>query len=63
MLQQIAKGQSLDEIAAQLSLSNKTIAHHRRQLLQKLGVKNDVQLAVLARDQGLVDIDSLAKSV
>ena len=63
VLQQIAKGQSSDDIAAQLSLSNKTIAHHRRQLLHKLGVKNDVQLAGLARDQGLVDIDSLAKSV
>ncbi len=62
VLQQIAKGLSPDEIAAQLSLSNKTIAHHRRQLLQKLGVKNDVQLASLARDQGLIDIDSLATS-
>ena len=60
VLQQIAKGLSMSDIAALLSLSGKTIAHHRRQLLSKLGVQNDVQLAGVARDQGLIDIDSLA---
>jgi two-component system, NarL family, invasion response regulator UvrY len=59
VLQQIAKGLSMSDIAGQLSLSGKTVAHHRRQLLSKLDVKNDVQLAGIARDQGLIDIDAL----
>ena len=48
----------MSDIAALLSLSSKTIAHHRRQLLAKLEVHNDVQLAGVARDLGLTDIDT-----
>ena len=58
VLQKIAKGQSHDEIATRLCLSAKTIAQYRRQLLDKLGVRNDVQLAGIARDQGLADLES-----
>lgn len=58
VLQQIAKGLAMSDIAALLSLSGKTIAHHRRQLLAKLEVHNDVQLAGVARDLGLTDIDT-----
>ena len=62
VLQQIASGWSHDEIALRLCLSGKTVAHHRRQLLDKLGARNDVQLAAIARDQGLADIDSLREN-
>ena len=62
VIQQISNGFSLDEIAERMCLSPKTIAYHRRQLLGKLGVRNDVQLATLARNQGLIDIDTLAES-
>lgn len=55
VLQQIALGLTHDAIAAQLALSSKTIAHHRRELLRKLAAENDVQLAAVARDQGLAD--------
>ncbi|MGE0486915.1 MAG: response regulator [Gammaproteobacteria bacterium] len=59
VLQQIACGLTHDAIAARLSLSAKTVAHHRRLLLRKLEVDNDVQLAAIARDQGLADSDTL----
>lgn len=61
VLQQIANGLSPADIAACLSLSVKTIAHHRRHLLSKLRVNNDVQLASIARDQGLADADALSE--
>ncbi|MCB1748097.1 MAG: response regulator transcription factor [Gammaproteobacteria bacterium] len=59
VLQQIANGLTHEAIAARLSLSIKTVAHHRRLLLRKLEVANDVQLAAIARDQGLADSDAL----
>jgi two-component system invasion response regulator UvrY len=60
VLQQIANGFSPEQIAQRLSLSVKTIAHHRRLLLRKLEAQNDVQLATIARDQGIADSDTLA---
>jgi two-component system invasion response regulator UvrY len=59
VLQQIANGLTMDDIAERLSLSRKTVAHHRRHLLTKLEVRNDVQLATIARAQGLADADTL----
>ena len=61
VLQQITSGLGHDDIARKLCLSAKTVAHHRRQLLAKLGARNDVQLAGIARAQGLADIDTLAE--
>ncbi|MEM7542636.1 MAG: response regulator [Pseudomonadota bacterium] len=54
----ICEGLNMDDIGGRLSLSAKTVAHHRRQLLAKLRVDNDVQLARLAIDQGLVDMEA-----
>lgn len=34
------------------------VAQYRRQRLDKLGARNDVQLAGIARDQGLADLES-----
>lgn len=59
VLQQIANGLTPEAIAERLSLSVKTVAHHRRHLLSKLEAQNDVQLATIARDQGLADADTL----
>ena len=61
VLQKIAGGLSYQDIAARLCLSGKTVAHYRRQLLDTLGARNDVQLAGIARDQGLADIESVRK--
>ncbi len=56
VLQQVSEGGSIEVIAARMCLSPKTIAHHRRRLLSKLGCENDVQLAIVARSQGLTDL-------
>ena len=58
VLHKIACGLSNEDIAARLCLSGKTVAHYRRQLLDKLGARNNVQLAGIARDQGLADSES-----
>lgn len=50
----IADGADADEIASGLNLSIKTVQAHRRHLLEKLRLRNDVQLARLARECGIV---------
>ena len=41
----VAQGMAVKEIAAELGLSPKTVHVHRANLLEKLGVSNDVELA------------------
>lgn len=62
VLQKITEGMSIDEIAKVLSLSPKTIAHHRRALCDKLGARNDVQLAIIANAQGLSELGDLSNA-
>lgn len=45
-------GKSLKEIAADLSLSAKTISTFRARIFEKLGVKNDVELTRYAQEHG-----------
>jgi DNA-binding NarL/FixJ family response regulator len=49
-----AAGKSLKEIAAELSLSAKTISTFRARIFQKLDVKNDVELARYAQEHGFL---------
>ena len=49
ILEGVAAGDSNKEIAAQLSLSEKTVKHHMTNILQKLQVRNRVEAALLAR--------------
>jgi DNA-binding NarL/FixJ family response regulator len=49
-----AAGKSLKEIAAELSLSAKTISTFRTRIFQKLDVKNDVELARYAQEHGFL---------
>jgi DNA-binding NarL/FixJ family response regulator len=49
-----AAGKSLKEIAAELSLSAKTISTFRARIFQKLGVKNDIELARYAHEHGFL---------
>lgn len=56
VLQRISLGLNAVEIANRMSLSIKTIAYHRRRLMNKLGVSNDVKLSLIARSQGLADL-------
>ncbi len=60
VLQKISEGMDMDEIAVVMSLSRKTIAHHRRALCEKLGARNDVQLAMIANAQGLSELGDLS---
>ncbi|HEU5430721.1 MAG TPA: response regulator transcription factor, partial [Thermomicrobiales bacterium] len=49
ILERVAEGDSNKEIAAQFSLSEKTVKHHMTNILQKLQVRNRVEAALLAR--------------
>jgi two-component system, NarL family, invasion response regulator UvrY len=54
VLRLISAGLDLPHVAETLSLSPKTVATHRRNLLRRLCVSNDVQLAARGRQMGLV---------
>lgn len=54
IVQHIAKGKTVSEIADELSLSVHTISTYRARALEKLAVSNNVELARYAADNGLV---------
>ncbi|GAB7545539.1 response regulator transcription factor [Cupriavidus sp. CuC1] len=54
VLQRLAAGQSVNEIAEAFSLSAKTISTHKMRLMQKLGLDNNAELVRYAIKQGLV---------
>lgn len=49
-----AAGKTVKEIAGELSLSAKTISTFRSRVFQKLGLKNDIELARYAQEHGLL---------
>ncbi|WP_179957094.1 response regulator [Amycolatopsis anabasis] len=51
----VAQGRSNAEISAELHLSIATVKAHVSRILTKLDLNNRVQIALLARDAGLVD--------
>ncbi|MGB0583369.1 MAG: response regulator [Limisphaerales bacterium] len=51
----IASGKETNEIAAELSLSDKTIATYRSRIYEKLNVKNNVEITRYALQNELVD--------
>lgn len=52
----ICHGEKTSHIAEKLFLSPKTINKHRQNLLKKLNVRNDVELAKLALQHGLIKL-------
>jgi DNA-binding NarL/FixJ family response regulator len=56
VLQLIVHGKSNKEIAIVLSLSVNTVAVHRANIMQTLGIHNTAELVVYAIRQGLVSI-------
>ena len=56
VLQWIVHGKSNKEIAAVLNLSANTVAVHRANIMQTLGIHNTAELVVYAIRQGLVSI-------
>jgi DNA-binding NarL/FixJ family response regulator len=55
VLRQVALGRTIKDIAAQLLLSEKTIATYRARVSDKLGLSTNVELARYAMRHGLVD--------
>jgi two-component system invasion response regulator UvrY len=55
VMQLIASGKSLVEIAESLSLSAKTVSTYRTRLLEKLNLKSNAELMRYALDLGLVE--------
>ena len=55
VLRLVAVGRTIKEIAANLLLSEKTIATYRTRVSDKLGVSTNVELARYALQNGLVD--------
>jgi DNA-binding NarL/FixJ family response regulator len=51
----VAEGYSSDEIAATLVISKKTVEHHRSHILEKLGMRDRVELTRYAIRRGLVE--------
>lgn len=55
VMQKIARGVSLTEIAVQMCVSVKTIGSHRSRILEKLGVSSNAELVQYAVRHALVD--------
>jgi DNA-binding NarL/FixJ family response regulator len=51
----VAEGNTSDEIAAALVISRKTVEHHRSHILEKLGMRDRVELTRYAIRRGLVE--------
>jgi len=51
----IAEGLTSDEVAEELSISSKTVDRHRANVLEKLGMRNRVELTRYAIRRGLVE--------
>jgi len=50
----IARGKSLNEIAEQLVISNKTVSTHKMRLMQKMNFSSNAELVRYAVDNSLV---------
>lgn len=59
VMMMIVRGRNASDIAAELTLSNKTVNTYRYRLFLKLNVSNDVELTHLAIRYGLLDLDEL----
>jgi DNA-binding NarL/FixJ family response regulator len=55
VMRMIAMGKSLKEIAAELSLSHKTVGTYHTRLLEKMGMKSDIEITRYALTRKLVD--------
>jgi len=56
ILGRIGAGKSTKQIAYELGLSEKTVAGHRALIMERLGIRDRVGLALFAREQGLADV-------
>jgi DNA-binding NarL/FixJ family response regulator len=61
VLEQIVRGKSNKETAAELEISEATVKTHINSLLGKLGVTDRTQAATAAIQRGIVPLESLRK--
>ncbi len=54
VLQLLADGKSVKEIAAVLGLSPRTVEDHKYRMMEALGLENNVELVRFALEHGLV---------
>ena len=54
IMELIAKGMSINDIASALSISNKTVSTHKARLMQKMNLKSNTELALCASEYGLL---------
>lgn len=59
VLLMVAKGMSAQEIAGKFNVSPKTVNGYRYRIFEKLEVKNDVELTLLALRHGIVDLHKI----
>ena len=50
----LASGKRLREVASQLSISPKTVSSYRKRILDKMNLKNNIELHAYARENGLL---------
>lgn len=55
VMNMIASGKSITEIAEELIISVKTVSTYRTRILEKMAMKNNIELARYAVKQGLID--------
>lgn len=55
IMRMIASGKTMNEIADELSLSAKTVYTYRSRILEKMGLKNNMELTHYATKHGLID--------
>jgi DNA-binding NarL/FixJ family response regulator len=54
ILQLVAEGRSVKEIAGTVNISVQTVAFHKRQIMDKLGLRTTAELTKYAIQEGLV---------
>lgn len=56
-MDKLAQGLSHEQIAAALSISNKTVSNHRANIMKKLDIHSNIELVRHAAKLGLIDVD------
>jgi DNA-binding NarL/FixJ family response regulator len=54
VIQLVAEGRQVKEIAAILNISRKTVAFHKSNVMQRLGIHTTAELTKYALDHGII---------
>jgi DNA-binding CsgD family transcriptional regulator len=59
ILQMLAEGRRLSEIAGHLQISYRTVRFHKVRIMEKLGISNNAELVKYAMNHGIVSPERL----